>query len=381
LRSLRIDASRLDGLAGLVDELVAAKTALMHLTAATQESRALVNARAALERVVADLHAGVTDLRLVDLGRLLGRFPRLARDIAEGLSKPVEVVLSGEALKLDKSVIEGLHEPLLHLVRNALDHGVEAPAARAAAGKPARARLDITARAEGDQVLVSVADDGQGLDVARIRQKAVERGIVSPDAAAALSDAEAAELIFTPGFSTAGAVSDLSGRGVGMDAVRTAVSRLGGRVSLDNRPGQGLAVSMSLPARVVLTRLLTVTAGGQRFAAPLDAVIELHQVAQSEITDIRDERAYVRRDTVIPLLRLADLLGLTGPADAPRFPALSVDVDGAPVGLQIEAVGERWEAPMRPLSGLLADYPGVLGTVTEGDGAVLLVLNLVELAA
>lgn len=381
LRTLRIESARLDALAGLVDELVVAKNALLHLTGArADETRAMANARAALDRLVGDLHAGVTDLRLVDLGRLFSRFPRQVREMAEALGKAVDLTTAGDGLKLDKAVIEGLYEPVLHLVRNALDHGVETPAAREAAGKPARATLRLAARAQGDTVLVEVTDDGRGLDLARIRQKAVERGLIAAEAAAALEDAAAAELVFLPGFSTAATVSDVSGRGVGMDAVRAAVGRLGGRVTLRSQPGAGLTVSLALPARVMLTKLLTVVAGGERFAAPLESVVELHQVSQAELTEIRAERAYVRRETVIPLLKLAELLGLPAAPEPARFPALSVEVEGAPVGLQVDAVGERWEAPMRPLAGLLADYPGVLGTVTEGDGRVLLVLDLAELA-
>lgn len=388
LRSLRVEAQRLDEVAALVDELVIAKNGLLHqvnvLAAAAGEagrSRELANSHAGLERLVADLHASVTGLRLVTLSHVFGRLPRQVREISEALGKDVELVVSGDRVAVDKSVVEGLFEPLLHLVRNAIDHGVEAPAVRRESGKRERARLTISAQARGDEVTIDVGDDGAGIDVLHVRRLAVERGLVDADSAERLSDAEAAGLVFAAGFSTAGSVSELSGRGVGMDAVRAAVTQMGGRVTLTNRPGQGLSVRLSLPAHVVLTKILVVKVGDARFGVPLESVVETHRVRPDEVTAIRAGRAYVRRDSVVPLLRLGDLLGLAGRGEAGPFPVLRVSAAGEPVGIQIDAIAERIEAPLRPMGGLLAGYPGVLGTVLQGDGEVLLVLDLAELAA
>ena len=387
-RSLRVDAGQLDQVALLVDELVIAKNALLHqtarLAAAAGEAgrtRALANDLASVERVVADLHASVTRLRLLALSHIFARLPRQVREIAETLGKDVEVVVAGETVSVDKSMVEHLHEPLLHLVRNAIDHGIEPPAARQELGKRPRARLTIRAQAVRDEVIIDVADDGRGIDVARARQVAVDRGVIAPEAAAALSDAGAAELVFTAGFSTASEVTQLSGRGVGLDAVRAAVARLGGRTTLQNRPGQGLSVRLTLPAQVVLTKLLVVTGGGERFGVPLDSVRETHRLRRDDVTPVRAGRAYVRREDVIPLLRLSDLLGVAARDDADAFPVLRVRAGGEDVGIQIDEIAERVEAPLRPMSGVLAGYPGVLGTVLQGDGEVLLVLDLAELAA
>ena len=384
-RSLRVDAGRLDELAALTDELVIAKNALTHETARLAAEvglgRELANAQAAMERLVSAVHASVTGLRLVSLSHVFSRLPRQVREIAEALGKDVELLISGEQVAVDKSVAERLFEPLLHLVRNALDHGIEPAAERAAAGKRTRALLTITARAHGDEVAIDVSDDGRGIDPAYIRQAAIARGAITAEAAEALSDADAANLIFAAGLSTARAVSNVSGRGVGMDAVRAAVAQLGGRVAIENRAGRGLSVRLSLPAHVVLTKILVVKAGGERFGVPLESITESHRVTQAQVTPIRAGRAYVRKDTVVPLIRLTDLLGLRPADDAHLFTVLNVEGGGEPLGIQIDEIAERLEAPLRPLGGLLATFPGIVGTVLQGDGQVLLVLDLAELAA
>jgi two-component system chemotaxis sensor kinase CheA len=388
LRSLRVEANRLDDVAALIDELVIAKNALAHqmalLTAAAPQaarSRDLANTLSAVERVVSDLHGSVTRLRLVTLGHVFNRLPRQVREISEALGKDVDFVVSGESVAVDKSVVEHLYEPLLHLVRNAIDHGIEEPAVRRARSKPQRAVLRLSAQMRRDEVTIDLTDDGRGIDVVRVRDLAVSRGLLNAAAAETLTEAAAANLIFAPGFSTASELTQLSGRGVGMDAVRAAASHVGGRVSLENRPGQGLSVRLTLPAHVVLTRLLVVRAGGERFGVPLEAVRETHRVRRDDVTPVRAGRAFVRHDNVIPLLRLSDLLGAAVREDAVAFPVLQIDAGGEDVGIQIDEIGERVEAPLRPLAGVLAGYPGVLGTVLQGDGGVLLVLDLEELAA
>lgn len=388
LRSLRVDAARLDDVAALIDELVIAKNALVHQTALlaaaaleSGRSRDLANTLASVERVVGDLHASVTRLRLVTLGHVFNRLPRQVRELAQSLGKDVDFIVSGDAVAVDKSVVEHLYEPLLHLVRNAIDHGIETPDARRALGKPPRAVLTLAAQMGREEVTIDLTDDGRGIDLARVRNLAVARGVLDAEAAAALSDAASANLIFEAGFSTASEVTQFSGRGVGMDAVRAAASHVGGRVSLENRPGEGLSVRLTLPAHVVLTKLLVIKAGGERFGVPLEAVRETHRVRRADVTPVRAGRAYVRRDNVIPLLRLSDLLGASGREDASAFPVLRIDAGGEDIGIQIDEIAERVEAPLRPMAGVLASYPGVLGTVLQGDGGVLLVLDLAELAA
>lgn len=385
---VRVSAARLDEMASLIDELVVTRNALQQsadlLAAASGGDpavREMMRRQATLSRLVAELHATSTELRLISLRALFLRFTRHAREIAAGLGKAVTLEVSGEDTVLDKSTVELLFEPLLHLLRNAIDHGVEPPEQRRAAGKAEDALITLSAISNGDTVVIALRDDGRGIDVARLRARAVASGALTSAEAEALDDAEACGLIFTAGLSTASAVTELSGRGMGMDAVRETIVGLRGRVDLDNRPGQGLTVRLTLPARTVLTRILVVETAGQRFGVPLDAIFETHRVRADEISAVRQGRAYVRRETVYPILRLSTLLGL---ADGPAPPVSTVlALSGAdePIAVEIDALRERLEAPLRPLGGLMAGLPGLLGTVLEGDGRVLLVLDLAELTA
>ncbi|MGA0603240.1 chemotaxis protein CheA [Caulobacter sp. KR2-114] len=387
-QTARVSTARLDDVAALIDELVIAKNALDHAAAQLAAlappgaaARDLALRQATLDRLVSDLHGAVGDLRMVSLRGLFGRFPRHVREAAARLGKTVDFQTAGQDVALDKTVVDALFEPLLHLLRNALDHGVEAPDERRGAGKPEAARVRLAAYPAGEAVVIEVSDDGRGVDPAAVRDRAIERGLVDEATAGRLSEAEAAELIFAAGFSTARQVGEFSGRGVGMDSVRAALAGLGGRVDLDNRPGEGLTVRLTLPARTVLARVLVVEAGGERFGVPLEAVGETHRVRADEVTAIRAGRAYVRRDQVIPILRLRALLGLGEAPDPAVFPVLTVTAAGGALGVQVDALGERLEAPLRPTSGLLKGFRGLLGSMLQGDGRILLVLNLAEMAA
>ena len=255
-RTVRVEAASLDAASDLLDQLIIAKNALAHETAAAlgeqaAGARGLAGAQLALDRAATALHGAVGRMRLAPLRRLFAPLPRQVREMAEALGKQVELTISGDEVVVDKAIMDGLYEPLIHILRNAVDHGVEPPAARVAAGKPARATIGLAAAPRGDVAVIEVSDDGAGLDLARIRQIAVERGFFAPATAEALSDRQAAELIFMPGFSTARTVSDLSGRGVGLDAVRAALARIGARVELEARPGQGAIVRMTAPLRAL----------------------------------------------------------------------------------------------------------------------------------
>jgi two-component system chemotaxis sensor kinase CheA len=390
VRTLRVEGARVDALAAAVDELVVAKNALAHLTrrataaADPATARALAAAQADLDRRVGRLHDDVTRLRLTPLAPLFRRFPALVRQTAATLGKQVRLVLAGEDVEVDKSIADGLFEPLLHLLRNAVDHGVEPVRGRAEAGKPAAATVRLAARPAGDEVVIEVSDDGRGLDLARVRRVAQARGLGDAATIAALSDAEAAELIFRPGFSTAAAVTDLSGRGVGLDAVRAAVAALGGRTEIHSTPGAGTRIALRLPLRVRLARLMVVEAGGESFGVPLEDVVETARVPASRLTAVRAGRALVWRDQPAPLLSLSDLLRLPAAAaneDADELKLMIVQTGGELTAIAVDAFGARIEAPLRPLSGLLAAVPGLVGTTLMGDGRVLMVLDMAELVA
>jgi two-component system chemotaxis sensor kinase CheA len=288
--------------------------------------------------------------------------------------------MEGEGVEADKSVVEGLFEPLLHVLRNAIAHGVEPETTRLEAGKPARTKIVLRARRDGDRVLVEVEDDGRGIDPASIRRAAEARGVASGDEIERMSDAETLELIFAPGFSTAAEVTDLSGRGVGMDAVRSAVERLGGEVGVQSLPGRGTTIRFSLPLTIVMTKVMSVRVGGELYGIPIDGILETAIVPTSRILPVRDAEAFVLRDRTLPLVRLADLLEIPRTADrASGAKVLVMAVGDEPVGIAVDGFAERMDVLMRPMTGILAGMPGVMGTTLLGDGSVLMILDIPEL--
>ncbi|TCH99107.1 chemotaxis protein CheA [Roseococcus sp. SYP-B2431] len=384
-RTLRVDAARVDRLAGLVDDLVVAKSALAELAAEAERlagghglGQSLRARQAQLDRLVSDLHATVGQVRLVPLAPLFGRFPRLARDIARALGKSVSVETEGGEVEVDKAVVDALFDPLLHVLRNAVDHGVEAPPERRKAGKAETGTIRLAARPDGDRVVIEVTDDGAGIDPARIRDLAVERGLLRRDAADALGDAAAADLVFTPGFSTAAAVSEVSGRGVGMDVVRAAALALGGRVEVAGTSGRGTMVRFVLPVATLLTKVMIVACGPDRYGLALEGVVETARVTPDRIREVRAGRAFLLRDRPVPLVALGALVGAPEPAPGAQRVVVA-RAGGELVGLAVDAVLDRMDAVVRPMTGLLAGAPGVMGTTLLADGAVLMILDPTEL--
>ncbi|MEO8465278.1 MAG: chemotaxis protein CheA [Gammaproteobacteria bacterium] len=384
-QTLRVDAARIDALVRLTGELIVAKNAIGHsVRLAETEGAALAatlkSRHAALERLVGELQRSVVAMRVLPLRVALQRFPRLIREMSVDLEKPATLVLEGEDTEADKAIVEVLVEPLVHVLRNAMDHGVETAAVRAAAGKPGTATIRIRAFRAGEHVTLEVVDDGGGIDVSRVREVANERKVAPEETLASMSDAEVIDLIFAPGFSTATTVTELSGRGVGMDAVRTAVKRLGGHVTATSVAGQGTTVRFTLPFSVMMTRVMTVEAGGQQFGIPLDAVIETIRVPRSSVFRIGAAQAIVFRDKTIPLVRLSQALGAGSRDDSDdASPVVITKVDGDFGALQVDRIGERMEIMLEPLDGLLGGLPGIAGSTLLGDGSVLLVLDVAEL--
>ncbi|KLK90496.1 hypothetical protein AA309_25465 [Microvirga vignae] len=386
-RTLRVDAARIDHLADLVGEMVVAKNALAHLAGQVRDrldrkdlAQGLLVSQAAIDRIVAELHRAVMDVRMMPMRDIFRRFPRAVRDIAGPLAKAVDFSMEGEDVEADKSIVEGLFEPLLHVLRNAIGHGAEPEQLRLEAGKPARTRVMLRARREGDRVLIEVQDDGRGIDPAAIRQVACERGIAPADELERMSDAEIVNLIFAPGFSTASEVTDLSGRGVGMDAVHSAVERLGGQVTVQSLQGHGTTIRLSLPLTIVMARVMAVRVGHELYGIPLDGVIETAFVPASRVVPVQEAEAFVLRDRTLPLVRLSDLLEIPRPAEPPLgMKVVVMALDDGPVGISVDAFAERMDVLMRPMSGILAGMPGVMGTALLGDGSVLMILDIPEL--
>ncbi|MEP9353437.1 chemotaxis protein CheA [Xanthobacter sp. KR7-65] len=384
-RTLRVDAERVDRLADLADELVIVKNTMAELAGLVEDlpggqtpGQTLRARQAELERLVNDLHAAVGKVRLLPLGGVFARFPRLVREIARSLGKTVTLEIEGGDIEVDKTIVDGIFEPLLHLLRNAVDHGVESPARRRQAGKPEIAVLRLTASIAGDQVVITVEDDGAGIDPARIRELAVARGLTTREAAEAMDDQAAIAMIFIPGFSSADGVSAVSGRGVGMDVVQDSARQLGGKVSVTSRKGHGSSMRMMLPVTRILTQVMSVICGGERFGLALDNVVETVRIRPDQIIPVRSGKAFRLRDQVIPVVELAGLLGAADTTAAAGVIVIAW-VQTELVGFSVDRIADRMTAAVRPMNGLLAGAPGVLGTCLSSDGSVLMVLDLPEL--
>ena len=335
----------------------------------------------AIERLTGEMHAAILQLRMVPVAQVFRSFPRLVRDMSHRLEKNVRLVTVGETTESDKAIVDSLFEPLLHLVRNALDHGIESPEQRRTAGKAESATITMRASRAGDRFIVEVIDDGRGIDPAAVRRRALERGRLASDALAALPDVQVIDLIFAPGFSTAAEVSDISGRGVGMDVVRATVERIGGRASVTSRLGAGTTVRLDLPMNIAISRIMAVEAGGQIFGIPMDAVTETVRLGPDRISRIKNNDGFVLRDRIVPICSLAELMNLPE-ARTPGLDArllVLTDIGGKMTALEIDAIQDRLEVVLKPLQGLLSNARGYSGTTLLGDGRVLLVLDLKEI--
>jgi two-component system chemotaxis sensor kinase CheA len=384
-RHLRVDSDRVDTLVALTAELIVAKNAVARIAKSAEESGnalagALKGERARLDRLLARLQETVLNLRVVPLRTVFQRFQRIVRELAIELSKPTVLVIECEETETDRTISDTVFEPLLHIVRNAMDHGIENEPERRATGKPVIATIALRARRHGENVVIEVRDDGRGIDTARLRNIARERNLLDSAALASASEQDWLDLIFMPGFSTKEAVTDLSGRGVGMDAVRSAVERIGGRVGVESALGQGATFRLTLPFSVMVTRVMTVETCGQTFGIPLDAIVESLRVPRSRVLTIGAVETFVLRDRTIPLIDLAEVLGSPRKRDpASDVLAVVVSVAGQVGALEVDELGERKDVILRPIDGLLSGAPGIAGATLTDDGQVLLVLDLQEL--
>ena len=387
-RLLRVSEAKIEALVNLAGELVIAKNALAHSAKRVEEElaeRGIIDSirrdQQAIDRLVLELHGMILQLRLVPTGQVLQSFPRLVRDISRQLGKKVELVTRGEGTEADKTIVDRLFEPLVHLVRNAVDHGIESPGERLAGGKPETATVSIEASRIGDRFLIRVADDGRGIDPGVIRRKASEKRVMPPEELATLSDEQVVELIFAPGFSTTSEVSDISGRGIGMDVVRSTIEQIGGRVSLQSRTGIGTSVQIDLPATIAMSRIMVVETGGQLFGISMDAVSETVRVTPDRISQIKNNNGFLFRDRVVPIVALAELMNLPPrPEDSAVAKLLVVmEAAGKIAALEIDAIHDRLDVVLKPMQGLLAGARGYAGTTLLGTGQVLLVLDIKEL--
>jgi chemosensory pili system protein ChpA (sensor histidine kinase/response regulator) len=334
-----------------------------------------------LGRLTREVQDKVMEFRMVPLVTLAARLERAVRVTAEACGKAVDLELEGENVALDKTLLEEMSDPLLHLLRNAVDHGIETPSERLAAGKPERGRIVVRASHEGTDVLIEVEDDGAGLDLERIRRTAVERGLVSDADAAALTEAQLVPLVFEPGFSTARRVSEVSGRGVGLDIVKAKVARLGGRLSMASRPNAGASLTVRVPMTLAITRILLVRAAGHTVGLPLGAILQIVRPDVASISNVGTERVVTVDERTYPLRELATLLDLPRGAEPPTpRPVLIANLGGRRVALIVDEIVQSRDAVVKTLGTHLRRVPGVWGATLLGDGSVILILNPTDLA-
>jgi two-component system chemotaxis sensor kinase CheA len=358
----------------LVGELVLARNRLKTLRPRLRDDD-LDRAVASLDVATARLQAAVMTARMQPVGRVFARFPKLARDVARQLDKQVQLDVSGADTELDRNLVEALADPLVHLVRNAIDHGIEMPDARRRAGKPEQGQVRISAQQEGDHVAIEVRDDGAGIDPDRIRRKAVEKGLIDDDAAARLSSEECLQLLFLPGFSTRDAVSDLSGRGVGMDVVQSRIRELSGTVQIHSDVGAGSRFSIRVPLTLAILPTLLVEVAGDVYALPLVRVVEVLSHDPGKALWIDGQRVLDLRQQPLPLLGLREWLGME-PAPLPDSTCVVLQSGEARYCLAVDQVRGREEVVIKALPPTLRGLPGYAGASLIGDGRMALILDV-----
>ena len=379
---LRVDAERLDQLLNLIGELIIGRSMLQQVLSdfsrrfPKDSLRArFADAMAFQTRVLNDLQRSAMQVRMVPVEQLFRRFPRLVRDVGKQCGKEVALLLSGQQTELDKSILDAIAEPLAHLVRNAIDHGLESPEERQKTGKPAKGTIRLNAYHQGNHVVIEVADDGRGLDPALILSKALERGLLSSDEAARLSPAEVLELIFRPGFTTAEQVTEISGRGVGMDVVQSVVHRLKGAISIQSQPGQGATFVIKLPLTLAIIKSLLLRIQERLYAIPLNAVVEISRASEGAIHRVDNHEVLQLRNTVLTLVRLGSPPSEFNPGR--RIFVVVIALGERRYGLIVDTLVGEEELVIKPLDGQVIASELVGGASILGDGTVVLMLNLV----
>jgi two-component system chemotaxis sensor kinase CheA len=376
--TIRVDTDRIDALINAAGELVLVRNRLANLAArgtSSEMERAVGN----LDRVAGDLQAAALRMRMQPIGRLFQRFPRIVRDLARQLGKQVALVQQGEDTNLDRTLVESLADPLVHLLRNAIDHGLEDPETRERAGKPRQGSVTLAAGQEGERIVIRISDDGRGMDPEVLRRKAVEKGLISAAQADQLEPAECHALIFRPGFSTRSEISDISGRGVGMDVVKTGIANLGGTIAIESTPGSGTSIHLAIPLTLAILRVLMVRVGERLLALPLTNVLEVFEVHKSQMRMLDGRVVAAHRGRPLPLSDLAAWAGVSAGTET-RAHVVVVHVGHQQLGLLATEVLGREEVMVKPLGPRLRHLPGIAGATITGTGRIALVLDLVALA-
>jgi len=381
-RVLRIDVQKIENLMNLVGELVLERNRLLRLSQSMAEeglskkSEELEVVVSSIDRIVGDLQLAVMKTRMQPVKKLFQKFPRVARDLSRMLGKEVELITEGEDTEMDKSLIERLEEPLIHIIRNAVDHGIEPPDERERLGKPRAGQIRLKAYYQGDRVFISVEDDGRGIDVEKVKAKAIEKGIATKDRLEKMTEKEILSLVFSPGFSTADRVSEVSGRGVGMDVVMDVVMRFRGTVDLFSDKGKGTKVIMSFPLTIGIIKSLLVSLGGRLFAIPIHSVLEIVSGDEAQISLVSGEEVLILRGNTIPLINLGEVLGIQ--TQKVGF-VVVVLIGNRRVAMAVEDMLGDEEVVIKPLGKFFGDVEGISGATITGDGSIVLILDPVGL--
>lgn len=377
--TVRVDTKRLDQIMNMVGELVLVRNRLTSL-GMTKEDEDLTKAVSNLDAVTTDLQGAVMKTRMQPIKKVFGRFPRVVRDLARSLNKEIKLILEGEDTDLDKNLVEALADPLVHLVRNSVDHGIEAPDAREANGKPREGTVILSASQEGDHILLTIRDDGAGMNAEKLKEIAIGRGVLDADAAARMTDSEAFNLIFAPGFSTKTEISEVSGRGVGMDVVKTKITQLNGTVNIDSELGVGTVLEIKVPLTLAILPTLMVVIGKQTFALPLAGVNEIFHLDLTNTNIVDGQLTIIVRDKAIPLFYLDQWLVRNyeeKPRDAGHV--VIVQVGTQQVGFVVDSLIGQEEVVIKPLDRLLHGTPGMAGATITSDGGIALILDVPNL--
>ena len=374
--TVRVDTARLDEIMNMVGELVLVRNRLVRL-GANSADEAMSKAVSNLDVVTADLQTAVMKTRMQPIKKVFGRFPRLVRDLARQLKKEINLELVGEETDLDKNLVEALADPLVHLVRNAVDHGIESPEEREASGKVRSGKVILAAEQEGDHILLSISDDGKGMDPNVLRSIAVKRGVMDKDAADRLSDTECYNLIFAPGFSTKTEISDVSGRGVGMDVVKTKISQLNGSINIYSTKGQGSKIVIKVPLTLAIMPTLMVMLGNQAFAFPLVNVNEIFHLDLSRTNVVDGQEVVIVRDKALPLFYLKRwLVSSAAHVEQGEGHVVILSVGTQRIGFVVDQLVGQEEVVIKPLGKMLQGTPGMSGATITGDGRIALILDV-----
>ena len=386
-KTVRIDVERLDELMNLVGELVLGRNRLTQIVSGIVErfegeslARELMDTIAQVDYLTSELQAVVMRARMMPIAKVFSKFPRIVRDLSRDLNKEVELLIYGEETEVDKSVIESIHDPLVHLIRNAIDHGIETPQERKAVGKPEKGKVILRAEHEGNFIVITVEDDGRGIDPERVRRKAVEKKIITEQEASSISDRDALNLIFLPGFSTASKVTNVSGRGVGLDVVKANITKLNGMIDVQSTLGQGTKFMLKLPLTLAIIQGLLVDVCGEIFIIPLSSVIEVVRIPRSQVHSIKGREIIRLRDSVLPLVRLANIFNLSSNGDfKENLYVVVVGLAEKKLGIVVDGLVGQKEVVIKSLGSYLNNVRGIAGATILGDGTVRMIVDVAQI--